>query len=145
GLTYPPERDAVGMDPKRRGAVIDEVLPVLRRLWAGETVSYDGLAGSFRDVRLSPLPLQKPLEVWLGGNVPPAVQRCGPLPARRPRGRGQAPGRAGRGAGGGGGRGGRPGRHSGGGPPGGAARAAPSARAGPRVPPAARPPPPLRA
>src|ERR687891_2638282 len=24
GLTYPPERDAIGGDPKRRGAVIDE-------------------------------------------------------------------------------------------------------------------------
>src|SRR2546430_16999341 len=38
GLTYAPERDGIGVDPKRRGAVIDEALPLLRRLWAGETV-----------------------------------------------------------------------------------------------------------
>jgi len=75
GLTYAPERDAIGVDPKRRGAVIDEGLPLLRRLWAGETVSYDGVAGSFKDVRVSPLPVQKPLEVWLGGNVPAALER----------------------------------------------------------------------
>jgi len=79
GLTYAPERDAIGVEPKRRGAVIDEALPLLRRLWAGETVSHEGIVGSFRDVKLSPLPVQKPLEVWLGGNVPAALERCGRL------------------------------------------------------------------
>ena len=79
GLTYSPEREAIGVDPKRRGVVIDDALPLLRRLWAGETVSHDGPAGSFRDVRLSPLPVQQPLEVWLGGTVPAALERCGRL------------------------------------------------------------------
>src|SRR5882724_11713242 len=68
GLTYAPERD-----------VIDEALPLLRRLWAGETVSHDGAAGTFRDVKLSPLPVQQPLEVWLGGTAPAALERCGRL------------------------------------------------------------------
>jgi probable F420-dependent oxidoreductase len=79
GLTYAPERDAIGVDPKRRGAVIDEALPLLRRLWAGETVSHEGVVGTFRDVKLSPLPVQNPLEVWLGGTVPAALERCGRL------------------------------------------------------------------
>jgi len=78
GLTYAPERDAIGVEPKRRGAVIDEALPLLRRLWAGETVSHEGVAGSFRDVKLSPLPVQQ-LEVWLGGTLPAALERCGRL------------------------------------------------------------------
>src|SRR5437660_12510594 len=50
GLTYAPERDAIGVDPKQRGAVIDEALPLLRRLWAGEAVSHDGAVGRFRPV-----------------------------------------------------------------------------------------------
>ena len=79
GLTYAPEREVIGVEPKRRGAVIDEALPLLRRLWAGETVSHDGAVGSFRDDRLSPLPVQQPLEVWLGGTVPAALERCGRL------------------------------------------------------------------
>jgi probable F420-dependent oxidoreductase len=79
GLTYSPEREAIGGDHRRRGAFIDEALPLLRRLWAGETVSHDGIAGTFRDVKLSPLPVQKPLEVWLGGTVPAALDRCGRL------------------------------------------------------------------
>ena len=60
-------------------AFIDEALPLLRRLWAGETVSHDGAAGSFRDVKLWPLPVQQPLEVWLGGTAPAALERCGRL------------------------------------------------------------------
>jgi len=79
GLTYAPERDAIGADPKRRGAIIDDALPLLRRLWSGETVSHDGPAGSFRDVKLTPLPVQQPLEVWLGGTMPAALERCGRL------------------------------------------------------------------
>ena len=79
GLTYAPERDAIGMEPKRRGAFIDEALPLLRRLWAGETVSHDGVAGRFHDVKLSPRPTQQPLEVWLGGTAPAALERCGRL------------------------------------------------------------------
>jgi len=79
GLTYAPERDAIGVEPKQRGAVIDEALPLLRRLWAGEPVSHDGAVGRFQEVKLSPLPVQQPLEMWLGGTVPAALERCGRL------------------------------------------------------------------
>ena len=79
GLTYAPEREAIGVEPKQRGAFIDEALPLLRRLWAGETVSHDGPAGSLREVKLTPLPVQQPLEVWLGGTLPAALERCGRL------------------------------------------------------------------
>jgi probable F420-dependent oxidoreductase len=79
GLTYAPEREAIGVEPKQRGAFIDEALPLLRRLWAGETVSHEGPAGTLREVKLSPLPVQQPLEVWLGGTVPAALERCGRL------------------------------------------------------------------
>ena len=79
GLTYAPERAAIGAEPKRRGAIIDDALPLLRRLWSGETVSHDGPAGTFRDVKLTPLPVQQRLEVWLGGTMPAALERCGRL------------------------------------------------------------------
>src|SRR4029077_20360285 len=61
GLTYAPEREAIGVDPKQRGAFIDEELPLLRRLGGGERVSHDGVAGHFKDVKLWPLPMQQPL------------------------------------------------------------------------------------
>ncbi len=79
GLAQGPEREAVGVSPAERGAAIDEVLPLLRRLWAGETVSHEGPAGHFRDVAISPLPVQDPFDVWLGGMARASLERCGRL------------------------------------------------------------------
>ena len=66
GLTIPPEREAIGVPPKERPARFDEVMPLLRRLWAGETVSHHGLSATLDEVTLSPLPVQQPLEGQLG-------------------------------------------------------------------------------
>jgi probable F420-dependent oxidoreductase len=79
GLPRQPEAGAVGVAGPDRGRMMDEMLPVLRRLWAGETVSHRGETADFSDVTLSPLPVQQPLEVWTGGMVPAALRRCGRL------------------------------------------------------------------
>jgi probable F420-dependent oxidoreductase len=79
GLPRHPESGATGDPGATRGAVMDEMLPVLRRLWAGETVSHHGDAGHFDDVTIAPLPAQRPLECWTGGMVPAALRRCGRL------------------------------------------------------------------
>ena len=77
GLAQDPERGAVGVAGPEKGPRMDEALPLLRRLWAGETVDHDGPVGSFDQVTLAPLPVQEPLEFWLGGMVPAALERCG--------------------------------------------------------------------
>lgn len=79
GLTQAPERDAVGVEPAARGAAIEEVLPLLRRLWAGEAVSHDGPSGCFDGVSVSPSPVQDPFDVWLGGTAHASLVRCGRL------------------------------------------------------------------
>ena len=79
GLAQSPERDAVGVATARRGAVIDELLPVLRELWSGKTVSHDGPSGSFPATDLWPLPVQQPFDVWLGGMARASLVRCGRL------------------------------------------------------------------
>ena len=43
------------------GEQMDDALPVLRRLWAGEEVTHDGPAGSFAGVSVSPRPGPGPL------------------------------------------------------------------------------------
>jgi alkanesulfonate monooxygenase SsuD/methylene tetrahydromethanopterin reductase-like flavin-dependent oxidoreductase (luciferase family) len=58
---------------------MDDALPVLRRLWAGEPVSHVGPSATLRDVTVSPRPVQDPFDVWLGGNAPAALERCGRL------------------------------------------------------------------
>jgi probable F420-dependent oxidoreductase len=77
GLTQAPERDAVGADPATRGSVIDELLPVLKELWAGKTVGHDGPSGRFPPTTLWPLPVQRPFDVWLGGMARSSLVRCG--------------------------------------------------------------------
>lgn len=79
GLAQPPEREAVGVAPARRGAAIEEVLPMLRRWWAGETVSHDGPSGTFHDVAVEQRPVQDPFDVWLGGTARSSLERCGRL------------------------------------------------------------------
>lgn len=79
GLAMGAERSAVGIPPAARAALMEEALPVLRRLWSGEAVSHDGPAGTFEAVSVSPRPVQDPFDVWLGGNVPDALDRCGRL------------------------------------------------------------------
>ncbi len=79
GIPRGVERDAVGVDPKVRGGLMDEMLPVLRQLWAGQSVSHHGAAGDFDDLVVVPRPVQDPFEVWLGGTAPAALTRCGRL------------------------------------------------------------------
>ena len=79
GLLEDPESSAIGVAPKARGAVMDELLPLLRELFGGTTVTYSGLLGTFADVRIRPLPVQEPLEFWMGGIAQSSLVRCGRL------------------------------------------------------------------
>ncbi|MBM3223097.1 MAG: LLM class flavin-dependent oxidoreductase [Candidatus Tectomicrobia bacterium] len=62
-----------------RGALLEEVLPLLRRLWSGEVVNHAGPCYPLHEARLAPTPVQTPLEMWLGGQVPSALRRAGRL------------------------------------------------------------------
>jgi len=77
GLDHPIERRAQGLPKGDRGAAMDEALPALRRLWAGETVTVEGRFVQLDDARCDVLPRQQPLEMWLGGTADGALRRCG--------------------------------------------------------------------
>ena len=79
GLGQEPERAAIGLRGANRNAAIEEVLPLLRQLWTGVPVSHHGQYADFDGVTLSPVPHQQPLEAWLGGMTPAALDRCGRL------------------------------------------------------------------
>jgi probable F420-dependent oxidoreductase len=79
GLPRQPESGAAGVAGPDKGPLMDEMLPLLRRLWAGQTVSHHGLAADFDEVAVAPRPVQQPLEFWTGGMVPAALRRCGRL------------------------------------------------------------------
>lgn len=57
-----------------------------RRLWAGESVSYNDDYYNFKDVALKPTPV-KPIPIWIGGSTPASCRRAaefgdGWMPAR---------------------------------------------------------------
>jgi len=79
GLAKGPESVAVGALPSTRGALIDESLPLLKRLLDGEATDVPSDAGVARSVVLDPPSRQRPLEIWLGGMVPSSLDRCGRL------------------------------------------------------------------
>jgi probable F420-dependent oxidoreductase len=79
GLTDRFEDQALGVPVAQRGAWIEEVLPLVRRLWSEDAVSHAGARFCYEGLSLQPKPLQQPLEVWLGGNARSALLRAGRL------------------------------------------------------------------
>jgi probable F420-dependent oxidoreductase len=79
GADDPAERAAFGVSPRERGAWLDEALPLLRRLWAEETVDHVGPRFTYRGLRVQPRPVQPALDLWLGGRAPGALRRVGRL------------------------------------------------------------------
>lgn len=79
GLRQPQELDAQSVVAVDRPAMLEESLSIMRTLWSGEPVRFEGRFHRYDDVSLAVRPVQDPLEVWLGGQVPAALRRCGRL------------------------------------------------------------------
>jgi probable F420-dependent oxidoreductase len=77
GIDQPGERDALGTVGVDRGALLEEELALIRYWWAGESVTHQSPRWSFTDTPPAALPVQEPLEVWLGGRGPKALERVG--------------------------------------------------------------------
>jgi probable F420-dependent oxidoreductase len=64
--------------PRReRDGRMAEAVEVLRRAFSGERFTFEGRYYRYRDVALFPLPVQKPMPIWLGGFLPKAIERAG--------------------------------------------------------------------
>jgi probable F420-dependent oxidoreductase len=72
--------DALGIEFKRRVSRTEESIDVMRQLWAGATVSYQGAHFAFQDVTLEPKPAQVGgPPIWLAGSGAAALRRVGRL------------------------------------------------------------------
>jgi len=70
------EFEAMGADFKTRASRIEEQIDVLRALWTQGHVSFEGRAHVLHDVNVNPLPIQKPIPIFMGAGrtdnpVPP--------------------------------------------------------------------------
>jgi probable F420-dependent oxidoreductase len=68
------EFDIYGVDFHKRGKRMDEMIEILRKLWAGGMVSYKGEIFEFPNLQIAPAP-EKTVPIYLGGSSPTALKR----------------------------------------------------------------------
>jgi len=66
---------ATGIAVEERGGRLAEGVEVLRKLWSGPNVTHEGKYYRFTDVTIEPRPAHGPLDVWVGGRSPLALER----------------------------------------------------------------------
>ena len=71
-----PEFRAIGANYAERGAVTDEYLDALHRLWYDEHPEYHGRFVDFAGVDAHPRPVQRPIPLVVGGHTRPAYRRA---------------------------------------------------------------------
>lgn len=73
------EYEALGEDFSNRGRRSAEQISVLRALWTEPSVTIDGVFHHVTGAGLSPLPVQRPIPVWIGAASDPGYRRAGRL------------------------------------------------------------------
>jgi probable F420-dependent oxidoreductase len=75
----PVEYAALGMDFHTRGRRFEEQLTLLRRLWTEEVVDFTGAYDTVVGAGITPLPLNRPIPLWVGGFSELVMRRVGRL------------------------------------------------------------------
>jgi probable F420-dependent oxidoreductase len=73
----PVEYEALDQPFDRRGRRADEQIGLLRRLWTEPSVTFDGEFDTVTAAGLAPLPVQRPIPIWVGGASDAAYRRIG--------------------------------------------------------------------
>ena len=71
------EYEALGENFHDRGRRSEEQIELMRRLWTQEHVTYEGRWHRITDAGINPLPVQRPIPVWLGGGDDRLLDRVG--------------------------------------------------------------------
>ena len=75
----PVEFEALGENIHDRGKRVEEQLEVMRLLWTRELVTYEGRWHRVPDAGIKPLPVQRPIPVWMGGESEAVLRRAARL------------------------------------------------------------------
>ena len=73
------EYEALGERFDNRGHRIEEQISVLRALWTQELVTFEGQQHHIPDAGINPLPVQRPIPIWMGGTAEPVLHRIARL------------------------------------------------------------------
>jgi probable F420-dependent oxidoreductase len=69
----------LGADPRTRGARCEEQIDLLRELWTHDVVDFDGRWDHISGMGINPLPVQRPIPIWIGGEADAVLERVGRL------------------------------------------------------------------
>lgn len=71
---------AFGVDVKQRGALMEDTTRFLKEAWTRDNLDFDGEVYHFKNMRVTPKPVQKPRPpLWLGAWTPGGLRRAGRL------------------------------------------------------------------
>ncbi|HET7265242.1 MAG TPA: LLM class F420-dependent oxidoreductase [bacterium] len=70
------EFEGLGMNFHDRGARSVEQIKLMRELWTRETVTFEGKWHKITDAGINPLPVQRPIPIWIGGESEIALRRA---------------------------------------------------------------------
>jgi probable F420-dependent oxidoreductase len=73
------EFEALGQEFRDRGRRIEEQIEVMRALWTRDLVTFKGRWHWIPDAGINPLPVQRPIPVWMGGESEPVMRRTARL------------------------------------------------------------------
>lgn len=73
------EFEALGEDFTTRGRRIEEQIEVMRALWTRPLVTFKGRWHRITDAGINPLPVQRPIPVWMGGDSEVVIRRAARL------------------------------------------------------------------
>jgi len=62
---------------RNRARRLEEQIALMRRLWTEELVTFEGEWHRVEDAGLNPLPVQRPIPIWIGAGTDPAIRRAG--------------------------------------------------------------------
>lgn len=75
----PVEYEALGENFHNRGKRSEEQIEVMKLLWSQPHVEFEGKYHTIPNAGINPLPVQRPLPVWLGGGADETLDRIGRL------------------------------------------------------------------
>jgi probable F420-dependent oxidoreductase len=73
------EMQALGYDFGDRGRRIEEQILVLRELWTKSLVTFKGEFHTIDDMGIFPMPIQRPIPIWIGGEADVVIRRMARL------------------------------------------------------------------
>ncbi len=73
----PIEYVGLGQNFGTRGKRIEEQVDMLRALWSGTAITFKGKTEEIKDAGINPLPVQRPIPIWMGGSADAVLERIG--------------------------------------------------------------------